>query len=122
MTKITMDETPSQQATAKASAEVKINDSTGREITLKKAGILAQYRLIEALGDTAKNETYLAMCLPLIYVTDIAGEHVVFPTSKFLVEALITRLGDEGVEAVMFGVRNHFGVQDPEADKAAIKK
>jgi hypothetical protein len=122
MVKLTVDKTPTEQVIAKAAAEVKVTDAKGRTITLKKPGILAQYRLIEALGDTAKNEVYLAMSVPLLYVAAVDGEPESPLSSKLLVEALIQRLGDEGVEAVMLGVRGHFGTVDPEADKAAIKK
>lgn len=122
MTKLTVNETPTGQIIAKAAAEVMVEDAKGRVITLKKPGILAQYRLIEALGDTAKNETYVAMCIPLLYVTSVDGEPEMTLSSKLLVEAIIQRLGDEGIEAIMKGVRDHFSTIDPEADKAAIKK
>lgn len=115
-------DSPTAQVIAQATAEHTVTDSNGRKVTLKKPGVLAQYRLIEALGDAAKNETYVAMCIPLLYVSAIDGDYVTPLSSKILVETLIQRLSDEGVMAVMNGVRDHFGVADPEADKAAIKK
>lgn len=113
--------TPSEQAVAKAQAEVQITDSQGRSITLKKPGVLAQYRLIEALGDAAKNEVYTAMVLPLIFVAAIDGDPVFQPASKREIEALIQRLDEAGISAVNAGVMAHFGASDPEADKAALK-
>lgn len=113
---------PSAQAVAKANAEVVFTDPKGRSIKLKKPGILAQYRLIELLGpETAKNVVYLGMVTPLIYVAEIDGDPVPFPVSKREIEALIQRLDEEGVEAVMEEVAKNYKAADPEADKGALK-
>jgi hypothetical protein len=61
------------------------------------------------------------MVLPLIYVTAIDGDPVYQPASKREVEALIQRLEEEGVGAVMNGVQANFGASNPEADKAKLK-
>lgn len=114
--------TPSQQILAKAAESFTITDSKGRGIVLKKPGVLAQFRLVEALGDTASNQVYMRMVLPLIYVTEIDGQHATAPTKKIEIEALIQRLDEHGIAAVMDGVSQHFGESDPEADKTAIKK
>ena len=121
MAKVTLNETPREEAIAKAQSEFDISGSRGRTIKLKKPGVLAQYRLIEILGASAKNEVYMAMVLPLIYVTSIDGEVVHQPISKREVEALIQQLDEDGVEAVMVGVQANFGKQDPDADKDALK-
>src|ERR1700733_1836894 len=102
--KMTVHETPTAQVIAKAAAEVTVKDLRGRILTLKKPGVLAQYRLIEALGDVAKNETYVSMCIPLLYVAAIDGEPPTPLSSKLRVEAMIQHLGDEGIEAAMKGV------------------
>jgi hypothetical protein len=125
MTTLTVNEsgqTPSQHAVEKAAKTVQVVDSRGRKITLKKPNVLAQYDLIEALGETAKNDVYVAMALPLIYVTHIDGDPDNVPTTKLQVRALIQRLGEDGVNAVMAGVQEHFGGANVEGDKAAIKK
>lgn len=115
------DNPPSMQAVAKAAAEHVITDAKGRAIKLKKPGVLAQFRLIEALGDSAKNEVYMAMVLPLIFVVEIDGDMVLQPNTKREVEALIQRLDEEGVAAVVNSVQQHFGSSNPDADKAALK-
>jgi riboflavin biosynthesis pyrimidine reductase len=125
MTTLKMNEaaiTPSQQAVAKAAKTVVVTDAGGRKITLKKPSVLAQYDLIEVLEETAKNETYVAMVLPLLYVTDTDGDAVIAPRTKLQIRALIQRLGEDGVNAVMIGVGANFGGADVEGDKAAIKK
>lgn len=113
---------PSEQLIEKAQAETSVVDARGRTIKLKKPGVLAQFRLIEALGDTAKNEVYMAMVLPLIFVTSIDDQAVYQPGSKREVEALIQQLDEDGIAAVMQGVQDNFGKNDPEEDKANLKK
>lgn len=113
--------TPSEDLVARALSEVTVTDARGRVIKLKKPGVLAQYRLVEALGETAKNQVYTAMVLPIIYVAEIDGEAVFQPTSKREIEALIQRLEEEGIEAVSAAVMDNFGKSNTEGDKAALK-
>lgn len=122
MAKVTLRETPSEQLIKQASAEVTVTDAKGRVITLKKPGVLAQYRLIEILADSAKNEVYMGMVLPLIYVSAMDGDAVMQPSCKREVEALIQRLDEEGIAAVMEGVQVNFGRADADGDKEALKK
>lgn len=123
--KVTVDEattTATKQALAQAAATVTVKDSMGRTITLKRPNVLCQYDLIEVLGDSAANSVYLGMTLPLIFVIEIDGEAVHMPTSKLQVRGLIQRLGEDGVNAVMKGVQEHFGGTDVDGDSEAIKK
>lgn len=113
--------TPSQEVVAKATAETIIKDARGRSIRLKKPGVLAQFRLIEVLGDTAKNEVYMSMVLPLIFVTEIDGETIFPPSRKSEVEALIQLLDEDGIGAVQAAVVERFGNSNPESDRAALK-
>lgn len=121
MTKVKINPTPSEELVKQAAAEVDITDAKGRVIRLKKPGVLAQFRLVEALGDAAKNEVYVGMVIPLIYVDSIDGAIVPALAQKSHVEALIARLDEEGVAAVLDGVQKHFGKTSPEADRAALK-
>lgn len=128
MTKLTINkapgasaDSPSAQVAAKAAAAITVHDTRGRAITLRNPGVLAQYRLIEALGATAANETYMRMVMPLLYVGEIDGDSAIYMSKKSEVEALIQRLDEDGVAAVMAGVAEHYGQQDPEAEKATLK-
>ena len=93
--------------------------SAGRRVRAERS--IAGNRLIEVLADSAKNEVYMAMVLPRIYITAIDDEAIYQPISKREVEALIQKLDEEGIQAVMQGVQEHFGTQDAEKDKAALK-
>lgn len=121
--KVTLDpQTPTQQAVAKASQTFNVADSLGRVITLKNPGVLAQFHLIRALGEDAENRVYVRMVMPLIYVSAIDGEMVLPITKKSEIDAVIKRLDEHGIAATLEGMEKHFGLSDPEADQAAIKK
>lgn len=116
----TPEPTASQELIKAAKSEATITDEKGRVIVLKKPGVLAQYRLVEALGKTSSNEVYMGMVLPLIYVASIDGESV-STGNKMQIEALIQRMDEAGIQAVMKGVQENFGSPDPDADAAALK-
>jgi hypothetical protein len=115
------EDTPSAQIVRAAQQEVVVTDARGRSITLRNPGVLAEYRLIEALGESAKNTVYLAMVAPLIFVTMIDGVLAPMPSNKSQVEALISRLDRDGLDAVVNGVQKHFGEQSQEAVEASVK-
>lgn len=121
MTMITLNPTtPTAEVISKAAADVTIDGGRGRAIKLRRPGVLAQFRLIEALGDTARNGVYVNMVLPLIYIGAIDDDTNIQLSKKSEIEALIQRLDEEGIEAVMKGVSKHFGAPDPDADKARL--
>ena len=43
----------------------------GRTIGLKKPAVLAQFRLVEVLGESAANDVHMGMVLPLMFVVSI---------------------------------------------------
>lgn len=91
-----------------AQEQFDVTDAKGRVLTLKRPGVLAQFRLVEALGESAKNETYLGMVTPLLFLSAIDGDKVPPPAKKAEIEALIQRLDEDGVSAVMSGVLVNF--------------
>lgn len=107
MAKVTINHdapTPSQQIVAAAAAEVVVKDAKGRALTLRRPGILAQFRLIEAMGaESAANEVYRTMCLPLLYLAAIDGDFIIQPTNKMQLEALIQRVEEDGFVALQEG-------------------
>jgi hypothetical protein len=114
--------TPSEQIVARAMQEVEIDDARGRKILLRKPGALAQFRLVEAVGNSSTNQGYMAMVMPLIFVASIDGIFVPPLEQKKHVEALIVRLDDDGIAAVHKGVFEHFGESTTEADQEELKK
>ena len=97
-------------------------DARGRVLKLRKPGMLAQYRLVGMLGKAADSETYLNMCMPLIYLYAIDDDDSISVNTVREMEALIQRLGDEGVAALMKCVQMAWAAPTPGEDKSAIKK
>lgn len=123
MAKATITRTPTEQLVAAAQSTVEVKDSTGRTITLKKPPVLAQYQIIKALGgEVSQNQVYVGMVLPLLYVAAIDGVAVNPLRTDLQVDALIQRLEEEGIAAVIAGVQAHFSrTADPAEEKAALK-
>lgn len=117
MVKVTI--TPEKTAVSVAPATLEVHDLLGRTLSLKKPGVLAQFRLVEALGDSARNEVYMGMVLPLLFLEAIDGVAVPAPSSKGEVEALIQRLDEPGIQTLMTAIPQHFGA---EAQGDAVKK
>ena len=118
---VTMVETPSESIINKNNAAYTIYDERSREIVLKKPNVLDQFRIVEVVGpETAKNEVYMAMIMPILYVASIDKVPAIFGTKSEL-EALISRLGEDGVSTVFNGVKDHFSKED-QAGKEEIKK
>lgn len=93
---------PSEQMVRDALKETVLTLEDGRRVTMRKPGILAQFRLAEAMGpDLAANQTWMQMVQPFIYVAAIDGEPVFLPGSKLEMEALISGLGEDGMGQVM---------------------
>ncbi|WP_435475848.1 hypothetical protein [Variovorax sp. GB1P17] len=116
-------DTPSAQATAAARMEAIVKTDDGRTITLKKAGILAQFKMVEMLGEKASmNGVFMNMVFPLMYVSAIDGEPVSRISTRNELDALITRLDEDGIAAVVKGVADNFGAPaDADATKASVK-
>jgi hypothetical protein len=113
--------TPTEEVLQAATQPFSVTDSIGRVIILKKPGILAQFDLIEALGELAKNDVYRMMCIPAIYVQSIDGNPAPPPTNKAQMRALISRLGEEGFNAIRAGIDKHYPKQDDGEDEEALK-
>ncbi|SDR37657.1 hypothetical protein SAMN05443245_5250 [Paraburkholderia fungorum] len=114
--------TPTQEVLRATSEEFSVTDSLGRVIVLKKPGVLAQFDLIEALGDLAKNDVYRVMCIPAIYVMSIDGAFAPPPSNKTQMRALIARLGEEGFEAINKGIRERFPQEAESEGDEVVKK
>jgi hypothetical protein len=113
--------TPSQELSPRRRPKCRSRTRAGA-IRLKKPGVLAQYRLVEVLGDSAKNEVYMAMVLPLLYVAAIDDQPNPTPTRKSEVEALFQRWTKTASRRSARPSWRTSAPADPEADKAQLKK
>ena len=76
-------------------------DGSPHKLTVGEPSILAEFQLVEALGETASNETYMRMVMPLVYLQAIDNDTITTPSSKLEVEALIQRLDRAGLQVLM---------------------
>jgi len=85
----------------KAANEVEFVPAGDISIGMKKPGVLRQFQIVEVVGESAKNNVYMAMINPILWVVSVDGDDIPPIGSKLELESLISRLGEEGVYAVM---------------------
>lgn len=92
---------PTPDAPVVASDDVFVTDSKGRTLKIKAPDILFESRLVRIMGNDSANSSYMyGYVIPAVNVVEIDGDKVTFPASLLQVEALIGRLGHEGLAAV----------------------
>lgn len=116
-------ETPTQQILAGAVDQVTVADSKGRKITTRKLSPIRRTRLFKIIGpDNSRNLPLLGYYSMAVSVTQIGDDSVVFPSKESEIEALLERLGDDGINAVAKGWKDADWADDAEeGDAAAIK-
>jgi hypothetical protein len=78
-----------------------ITDKTGRKIQLRRVGVLEQLRLFKALGpELSLNDPYMDLAIIAASVSMIDNIPLLFPVDESTVEAILERLGCDGVAAV----------------------
>lgn len=93
--------TPSGRIIAAANQERETTDSLGRKIMYRRLGALDKARLFKAVGPAqSQNGPYVGMAMLAASVTYVDGVPMPFPSTDSVIEAAISRLGDEGIEAV----------------------
>ena len=76
-------------------------DGQGRMLTLRQLNALDRLRLFKAAGpDLAQNAPWLGMAMLAASVVAIDTVPVPAPATEFQVEALVARLGDDGLAAI----------------------
>jgi hypothetical protein len=80
-------------------------DSRGRLIKVKKLSALDRMRLFKAMGAVhAENRMAASYAATAAAVTELDGMMVPFPTSDIQLDALVGRLDEEGLEAVVMAL------------------
>jgi hypothetical protein len=92
-------------------------DSRGRTIKVKRLSALDRIRLFKAMGAVhAENRMAAAYASAAAACTDIDGLPVPYPTSDIQLDAIVGRLDEEGLEAVVNGLA---ALSPPSEDVAA---
>lgn len=93
--------TPTATILADAAEERSVVDIFGRRLTVRKVTALDKLRLLKAAGpELAMNQPWLSMAIVAASVAAIDGVPIPRPSTEAQIEALVGRLGDEGIEAV----------------------
>jgi hypothetical protein len=107
-------ETPSERMLAAAQAGPTVTDPLGRRLVLRRLTALDKLRLLKAAGPAlAPNTPWMGLALLAASVTAIDDVPVPQPSNEQQIEALVGRLGDEGLATVS----EAFAAEEPsEAD------
>lgn len=101
-----------------------IQDSKGRTIQLRKLGPLEQGRVVMAVGgDTAGNQTYMSgFALPAAMVVYIDDTGFGLPQSQKQIDAVLSELGEEGMNAINEHFLKKYETAKAEEDAKALQE
>jgi hypothetical protein len=92
---------PSARLVASAQAAAAVTDERGRVLSLRRLNALDKLRLFKAAGPIlSQNQPWLGMAVLACTVTAIDEVPVPAPVTEGQIEALVSRLGDDGLTAV----------------------
>ena len=91
-----------------AAVEVVVTDGRNRKIKLGEPDPSALCWLLDVLGESPADQLYFAIVAPLMYVRDIDGNPIGSPATKEELEALLDFLEEDGIRAVIQGLKDHF--------------
>lgn len=80
-------------------------DSRGRSIKIKKLSALDRMNLFKAVGaEESENRLFMSYANAAAAVTELDGARVSFPMNQIQLSALVARLDEDGLEAVVNGL------------------
>jgi hypothetical protein len=101
---------------------VMVVDAKRRQLTVRKLSVLEQIRVAKILGpQQSMNIPVVGIYRLAASVTAIDGVAEAFPASERQIEAMIQRLGDEGIEAVSKCYKDQGWVAEESGDPDEIK-
>jgi DNA-binding transcriptional LysR family regulator len=97
-----------------------VTDAKGRVLKVVEPDVLAESRLMRMVGpEAALNPAYMRLyVMPAVSVVEIDGEEMGFPLTQREVDAAISRLGHEGINAVL---ERNAAKKKKEEEDAAVK-
>jgi hypothetical protein len=105
---------PSEALLAAARQDEVVRDAAGRRIALRRLGALDKLRLFEAAGPVLSgNDRWLGMAVLACSVTAIDDVPWPMPVNKQGIEAMVQRLGDDGIAAVSAALAPDDDAADP---------
>ena len=107
----------SKQIIGAAESETRARDAGGRVLSIRRLDALDRLRLFKALGaELSLNAPYLGVALLACSVTEIDGVPVPPPRTEAQLEALVKKLGDDGLAVASQALEGDDGVELGTAD------
>ena len=99
--------TPSETIIASTASAQVVTDDGGRKLALRRMTVLDKLRLFKAAGSQlSQNGPWLGIALLACSITEIDDVPVPMPGNEQQIEALVARLGDEGIAAAAKALSN----------------
>lgn len=112
--------TPSERIIMAANAEKTVTDSLGRKLKFRRLLALDRARLFKAMGPVnSQNAPYFGMAMIACSCTFVDDLPLPFPNTDAMIENAISRLGDEGMEAISTSIVEEEAAK--EAERAATQ-
>lgn len=113
---------PTAEIVASAAERPSVKDKRGRTITLRRLGPVQRTRLLKVIGpDNSRNLPLVGYYTMAASVAAIDGDEQPLPIKEIHLEAMLERLGDEGLEAVAEGWKQNGWSTDEEGNPDNIK-
>lgn len=97
-------ETPTQQVVKAGNAMLWVDDERGRRIGWRRLSALEDFDLTEIAGANSSNQEWMIRATIAFGVREIDGEVVARPANKNQLRAIVARLDDAGMGAVLSAV------------------
>lgn len=105
-------DTPAAEVVHAATQEAEVTDDRGRDLVVRKLTARKRMQIFAAIGpELSQNQSYWGMAMLAATVVSIDGDRVQMPSSRREIEALVERLGDEGLAAAGKGVSKMMGIE-----------
>jgi hypothetical protein len=93
--------TPTSIIVSNSSQTLEVCDGLGRTFKVRRIGALDRLRLLKAAGpDLSQNDAWLNMAALAFAVMEINGVPRPTPLNERQIEAVVSELGDDGLQAV----------------------
>ena len=93
---------PASRVTIIDSRSASVVDGNGRSIKMKRLSALDRMRLFAAVGsENSANNAFMSYASTAACATEIDGAAVAFPSNRLQLDALVARLDEAGLEAIV---------------------
>jgi hypothetical protein len=115
-------ETPTQRVVQAGNRNLVISDENGRQILWRRLNALEDFDLTEIAGTNATNQEWMMRATIAFGVREIDGDPVARPNNKLQLRALVGRLDNAGMQAILNAVAEEAEAQAAISEEAERAK